>query len=127
MNTRTPIALAAALLLSGATVAGAATMSQTAPNDSMAKASPSDTLSLSSTQQKTAWKDLYMASLNQKVPSGFTVKVGAVVPKDVTTAPVNTRAADAVPALKPYRFAMVQKKLIIVNPSDHRIAEVITG
>jgi hypothetical protein len=51
----------------------------------------------------------------------------SVVPKTVTTAPVNTKAAEAVPALKPYRFAMVQKKLIIVNPLDHKIAEVITG
>ena len=118
MNKRTPIALAAALLLSGVTAAAAAGMTQ---------ASPSDSLSLSSTQQKTAWKDLSMPSLNQAAPSGFAVKVGATVPKSVTTAAVNTKAAEAVPALKPYRFAIVQKKLIIVNPSDHKIAEVITG
>jgi len=118
MNKRTPIALAAALLLSGVTAAAAAGMTQ---------ASPSDSLSLSSTQQKTAWKDLSMPSLNQAAPSGFAVKVGTIVPKSVTTAPVNTQAAEAVPALKPYHFAIVQKKLIIVNPSDHKIAEVITG
>jgi hypothetical protein len=118
MNKRTPIALAAVLLLSGMTAAAAAGMTQ---------ASPSDSLSLSSTQQKTAWKDLSMPWLNQAAPSGFALKVGATVPKSVTTAPVNTRAAEAVPALKPYRFATVQKKLIIVNPSDHKIAEVITG
>jgi hypothetical protein len=45
MNKRTPIALVAALLLSGITAAAAAGMTQ---------ASPSDSLSLSSTQQKTA-------------------------------------------------------------------------
>jgi len=118
MNKHTPIALAAVLLLSGVTAAAAAGMTQ---------ASPSDSLSLSSTQQKTAWKDLSMPSLNQAAPSGFAVKVGATVPKSVTTAPVNTKAAEAVPALQPYRFATVQKKLIIVNPSDHKIAEVITG
>jgi hypothetical protein len=118
MNKRTPIALAAALLLSGVTAAVAAGMTQ---------ASPSDTLSLSSTQQKAVWKDLYMPELNQGVPSGFTARVGAIVPKSVTTAPVNTKAAEAVPALKPYRFAMVLKKLVIVNPSDHKIAQVITG
>jgi Protein of unknown function (DUF1236) len=67
-----------------------------------------------------------MPSLNQ-APSGFAVTIGATVPKSVTMAPVNTKAAEAVPALKPYRFAVVQKKLIIVNPLDHKIAEVITG
>ena len=36
------------------------------------------------------------------------------------------KAASDVPALKPYNFAMLQKKLVIVNPSDHKIAEVIT-
>ena len=118
MNKRTPIALAAALLLSGVTAAAAAGIMQ---------ASPSNSLSLSSTQQKTAWQDLSMPSLNQTAPSGFAVKVGATVPKSVTTAPVNTKAAEAVPALKPYRFTIVQKKLIIVNPSDQKIAEVITG
>jgi hypothetical protein len=31
-----------------------------------------------------------------------------------------------VPLLKPYDFAMVQKKIVIVNPSDKKIVEVIT-
>jgi hypothetical protein len=45
---------------------------------------PSDTLNLTRSQQKTAWKDLYMPSLNQKVPSGFSPTVGAVIPDGVT-------------------------------------------
>ena len=68
-----------------------------------------------------------MGSLNQRVPSGFKATVGAMLPREVTTAPVNSKAVSAVPALKPYDFAMVQKKLVIVNPSDHKIAEVIAG
>ena len=117
MKRRTPLALAAAVLLSSVTVASAATMLPTA----------SDTLNLTHAQQETAWHDLYMGWLNQKVPSGFQASVGAVIPSEVTTAPVNSKAASAVPALKPYDFAMVQKKLVIVNPSDHKIAEVIAG
>jgi hypothetical protein len=31
-----------------------------------------------------------------------------------------------VPSLKPYDFAMTPRKLLIVNPSDKKIAEVIT-
>ena len=85
-----------------------------------------DTLMLSNAQQKTAWHDLYTKALNQAAPSGFGAAVGAVVPKSVTTAPMPAKAASDVPALKPYNFAMLQKKLVIVNPSDHKIAEVIT-
>ena len=85
-----------------------------------------DTLMLSNAQQKTAWHDLYTKSLNQTAPSGFGAAVGAVVPKSVITAPMPAKAASDVPALKPYNFAMLQKKLVIVNPSDHKIAEAIT-
>jgi hypothetical protein len=85
----------------------------------------SDTLTLTAAQQETAWNDLYMSSLNQNTPAGFDAKVGAALPTSVTTGAVTTKASRDVPALKPYRFAMVQKKLVIVNPSDHKIAEVI--
>jgi len=85
-----------------------------------------DTLKLSKTEQSKAWHDLYTPSLNQKTPAGFSATVGAAVPSGVVTAPVTAKAASDVPALKPYKFAMVQKKLVIVNPSDQKIADVIT-
>jgi hypothetical protein len=47
-------------------------------------------------------------------------------PSTIVTAPVTARAAGDVPALKPYKFAMVQEKLVIVNPSDGKIVDVIT-
>ena len=118
MKIQTSLALAAAVLLSGVTAASAATTSN--------PAKASDTLSLTSRQQKTAWNDLYVSWLNQKAPSGFHAIIGAVVPNSVTTAPVPSKAAHAVPSLKPYDFAMMQKKLVIVNPSDKKIVEVIT-
>ncbi len=138
MKRQISLALAAALLLSGValsgvTMASAATMSTatssntTPSNTTSAAPKAGDTLSLSGTQQKTAWNDLYMGSLDQTTPSGFSATVGAVVPNSVTTAPVTSKAASDVPALKPYSFAMVQKKLVIVNPSDHKIADVISG
>ena len=126
MKKQTPLALAAALLLAGVTAASAAGMANSSAN-SKAASSTSGSLTLSAAQQKTAWKDLYMGSLNQKAPAGFTAKIGAVLPKGVTAAPVTAKAAQAVPALKSYDFATVQKKLVIVNPSDRTIADVITG
>lgn len=121
MKKRTSMALAAALLLAGASAASAATMQSSGAN-----ASPHDTLSPSSTQQQTAWKDLYVGLLNQATPSGFHAVVGTVVPNGVATAPMTGKAASDVPALKPYKFAMLQKKLLIINPTDKKIAEVIT-
>ena len=122
MKTRTSIALAAAaLLLAGVSAASAAAM----PSSGAMTPAAKDRLTLSSGQQKSAWRDLYTGVLNQAAPSGFSAGVGAVVPNSVITAPVTAKAARDVPALKPYNFAMLQKKLVIVNPSDHKIAEVI--
>jgi hypothetical protein len=124
-KTRTAIALVAALSLAGISAASAAAMPNASAATKMARPA-SDTLSLSSTQRRTAWKDLYVKSLNQKAPSGFDATTGAVVPNGVIIAPVTSKAASDVPVLKSYDFAMLQHKLLIVNPGDKRIAEVIT-
>jgi hypothetical protein len=84
-----------------------------------------DTLTLSDAQRKLAWQDLYMDSLNQNTPPGFDAVVGAKVPNTIVITPVTAQAGSDVPALKPYSFAMVQKKLVIVNPSSRKIANVI--
>jgi hypothetical protein len=118
MKKPTLLPAATAALLLGITAASAATMSK--------PINASDSLNLTAPQQKTAWHDLYVGSLNQNGPSGFRAVVGAVVPSSVATAPVTSKAARDVPSLKLYDFAMVQKKLVIVNPSDRKIAEVIT-
>jgi hypothetical protein len=90
-----------------------------------AAAQSGDTLTLSDAQRKTALQDLYMDSLNQDTPPGFDAVVGAKVPNTIVIAPVTAQAGSDVPALKPYSFAMVQRKLVIVNPSDRKIASVI--
>ena len=110
--------LAAVTLLTGVAAASAAGMQ-----------SPSDTLKLTSGEERTAWHDLTMPSfsLNIAAPAGFSPVIGAVVTHSITTAPVPMKAASDIPALKPYRFAMVEHKLLIVNPSDMKIAAVIGG
>jgi hypothetical protein len=84
-----------------------------------------DALKLSDAQRKMAWQDLYMDSLNQDTPADFSPVVGAAVPNTIVIAPVTAQAGSDVPVLKPYAFAMVQKKLVIVNPSSRKIANVI--
>jgi hypothetical protein len=125
MKTTALLAFAAAAVLSGATVASAAGMSQTSPT-TMSKPL-SDTLSLSSAQQKTAWNDLKSTAAKQTEPSSFNAKVGSVAPNTLQLNPVTSKAAKDLPSLRPYDFAMVQGKILIVNPSDRKIVDVITG
>jgi hypothetical protein len=121
MRSRISIAFAAGLLIAGLSAASAASMKPLNPTNSQ---QASDTLNLTSTQQQAAWKDLYMGSLNQ-TSSNFIAKLGAMLPSGIVTAPVTTKATGDVPALKPFDFAMVNGKLLIVNPSDKKIVEVI--
>jgi len=136
MNKPSPAALSVAVLVAGIAAASAgprdnanapaAGMQNSAkPQSGKAAAQSGDTLTLSDTQRKLAWQDLYMDSLNQDTPAGFDAVVGASVPNTIVIAPVTAQAGSDVPALKPYAFAMVQRKLVIVNPSSRKIADVI--
>jgi hypothetical protein len=92
-----------------------------------ASAPARDSLSLTTTEQKAVWKDLNGQSSIQSARSGFQPTVGAAVPSTVQIKPISGKAASDTPAIKPYDFAIVSGKLLIVNPSDRKVAEVITG
>jgi hypothetical protein len=121
MKTTKSLAVATVMLLAGATIASAAGSATSTMSKPL-----SDTLSLNSAQQKTAWNDL-KSTAKQTSPSGFNAKSGSVVPSALRLEPIPGKAAKDVPSLGSYDFAMIQGKLLIVNPSDRKIVEVITG
>jgi hypothetical protein len=125
VNKRTLVLFAAAALISFVSAASAAPGAATNSGVNVGGLHPTDRLELSQQQRQTAWNDLYLGSLNQNTPSGFNAVAGAKMPHNVVTAPVTHKAVNDVPALKPYKFAMVQQKLVIVNPTDRKIAAVI--
>jgi hypothetical protein len=124
MRKRISVALATGLLLAGVSVASAAGTSQS--NSTMAQPA-SETLTLTSTQQKTVWNDLHGRATEQKAPAGFNATVGSIVPSAVKIEPMPSKAATDVPALKSFNFAMVNGKLLIVNPSNKKIVDIISG
>jgi hypothetical protein len=122
MKKQISIALAAGLLAAGVSAASAAGMQSSTAQSAPAK----DALGLSSTEQKTAWNDLNAEAAKQNAPPSFFRAVGEWVPNSVKLQPVTGKAASDVPALRPYDFAMIEGTLLIVNPADRKIAEVIT-
>jgi len=118
MKPHTAIAVAAALL-SGAILASAPA---SAALFSSSHAKAGDSLTLSSQQQKTAWNDL-----NSAAPSSFQPSTSSALPSTVTVHAIPSKTASAVPALRAYDYAKVGGKLLIVNPHDMMIAEVISG
>jgi len=129
MRNATRLTLAAVALLSGISVASAAGMSKstTTTGSGSSLPQPSDTLTLTSSQQKMAWKDIKSQAQKETAPATFTAKIGAAVPKDLGTKPVPVSTANKVPALRPFQYALLDSnKLLIVNPTDHKVAEIIT-
>src|ERR1700739_2349953 len=92
-------------------------MSSTAP---MAK----DSLALTTTQEKLVGRDLSKQAAN-RAPSDFTAATGTVVPDDVTLRPIPRKVASQLPTLKPYRYARLPNELLIVNPTDKKVVDVI--
>lgn len=130
MKTRILLTVVAVALLSGASVAMAAN-SSTAWKESSAKSASTsilkDKLSLTGKQQATAWQDITKQATKEEAPAGFTAKIGSVVPSTLMTYPVPMTTSSKVPVLRRYQYALLENnKLLIVNPHDKKVADVIT-
>lgn len=116
-------------LLSGlsiVTIARAAGMSNEAARKSASMSTPKDQLSLTNRQQKMLWQDIAKQATKEKSPAGFLAKVGAVVPNTLMTYPVPISASNKIPELRRYQYALLDSnRLLIVNPSDNKVADVV--
>ena len=127
--------VAAAALASVASAASAAdnqaipntstpkTMSKTSPMPAQAMAK--DSISLTRAQERTAWRDISREATSQKTPQKFAASVGTTVPADISLQSVPAKVATHVSALKPYDYALLHGKLLIVNPTDKKVVDVI--
>jgi hypothetical protein len=116
----------AVLLVAAGTAARAADSNAMSSSNAQSAAAAKDQISLSRAQERTAWRDLSRNAKLQTTPSSFTPSVGATVPDGITLRTMPQRAANQLPALKPYDFALLQNKLLIVNPNDKKVVDVIT-
>ncbi|HTV27402.1 MAG TPA: hypothetical protein VMF32_06445 [Xanthobacteraceae bacterium] len=86
---------------------------------------PSDFLSLTHREKRLAWRDLHNQAAHHYGRPWFATIDRWIVPPRITLKRVTHRAARNVPALAGYDFAIDKGRLLIVNPTDHAIAEVI--
>ena len=82
-------------------------------------------LSLTTSQQKLAWKDVERNATAQKAPSDFTAQVGSTVPSDVTMRPIPTKLGQQVSKLKSYDYALLKNEIVIVDPGSKKVVDVI--
>jgi hypothetical protein len=107
-------------------MAAATTQSSKTPASPTPAMHGSDTVILSAAQRKTVWNDLGKRATNQTA-AGFDATTGTFVPKTVKIKPIPSKLTADVPALQPYDFAMVDHKLVIVDPTNKVIADVLTN
>ena len=84
-----------------------------------------DNLSLTTAQEKLASRDLSTRAASQPAPSNFSASPGAAVPNDITLRQIPLKVASQIPTLKPYRYARLPNEMLIVNPTDKKVVDVI--
>jgi hypothetical protein len=85
---------------------------------------PTSSINLSLEQQHTIKelvKDLHLPKVVDKIE----IAVGAMVPASVTLQPMPTQIAAKVPQVKTHRLFVTDRRIVLVNPNDPRIAGVI--
>jgi hypothetical protein len=80
-----------------------------------------DNLSLTTAQEKLAWRDL----ASQPASSNFSVAQGTTVPNNIALRPIPKKVASQLPKLRSYQYARLPNEILIVNPTDKKVADVV--
>jgi hypothetical protein len=113
MRKQTAFLSAATLLLCSVVAASAATAMH-----------GTDTVILSAAQRSAVWNDLNKQATNQNA-AGFDATTGTFLPSTLKIEPIPNKVTANNPSLRPYDYAMVDHKLVIVDPSNKVIADVL--
>jgi len=85
-----------------------------------------DRLSLTGTQEHTIVQSVNKQNVKKEVaPSGFKAAVGQALPTSIPLHSLPSDTTSQVPAVKSYDYAMLQGQLLIVNPKDRKIVDII--
>ena len=111
-------ALAAVLLLAGFGGAWA--------GDTGSALKASDWLVLTGSQEQMIWQSVSgQNTRDMAAPSVFEPSVGAMVPASVALRAWPSKVTGRIPAVRPYAYAVLDTKVLIVNPTNKKIVDVI--
>ena len=87
----------------------------------------SDELVLTGAQEHLMWQRLVGRNAGSTTtPSGLIAAIGATLPASVALRALPASVTRQIPAVRPYKYAMLGKTLLIINPTDRVIVDVIT-
>ena len=85
----------------------------------------SDDFVLTGAQEQLLWQRIGR-NASSTMPSGLIAAVGATLPASVALHALPATVTRQIPAVRPYKYAMLGKTLLIINPTDRVIVDVIT-
>jgi hypothetical protein len=120
---KTPIAaLAMMLSLTAATTHAQTPAPPAAPQQEMAPTGPKLNLTL---EQRFTIREIIKDNKAASSPADVQAAVGEPVPQGVTPQPMPTDVAQKVPQVKAHRYFLTAQQIVIVDPKDNKVAEVI--
>ena len=113
--------MTAALVLIGS-LAGAAAWAQTAPQQPQDVLAPAPKLNLTLEQRHTI-KELVK---DMKADAGdVQAAIGEPIPPGINPRPMPSDVGQKVPQVKSHRFFLTAQQIVIVDPKDNKVADVI--
>ena len=113
------ITAALALMLS---CAGAAVQAQIAPQQPQDVIAPTSKLNLTLEQRHTIREFIKDMKAD---PTDVKAEVGEPIPQGVTPQPMPSEVGQKVPQVKSHRFFLTAQQIVIVDPKDNKVADVI--
>jgi hypothetical protein len=83
-------------------------------------------LNLTASQRHEIWQGVSKQATKETPPAGFKATVGAALPSSIKMQPLPTSVSKQVPAVKSDEYAMLQKQVLIVDPSSKKIVDIVT-
>ena len=113
-------------LLGGVGIAAA----QTTPMPPAASApgasiSQSSALQLSAQQKATIFKTVTKEKVKSPPPANLQLSVGAQVPASIELYPLPANVVSEVPAAKQYKYTVAQNQVVLVDPTNMKVVEII--
>jgi hypothetical protein len=120
---RTPIvALAMMLSLIAANTRAQAPAPPAAPQQEQVTTGPKLNLTL---EQRFTIREIIKDKKDVAAPADVQAAVGEPVPPGVTLQPIPSDVAQKVPQVKAHRYFLTAQQIVIVDPKDNKVAEVI--
>jgi len=120
---RTPIAALAMMLSLTATAWAQAPAPPATPQQrELAPTSPKLNLTL---EQRFTIREIIKDNKAAAAPADVQAAVGEPVPSGVTPQPMPSDVAQKVPQVKAHRYFLTAQQIVIVDPKDNKVAEVI--